>query len=105
MFNIAKNNLDNVCLYGNSCWFLHSERLKNAEPEVSCNFCEQKFRTIGILREHMKKNHTQMVSICKNESNCKFGQSKCWFLHAHDIENALHNVKRTDSIENNEKRS
>ena len=96
----CKNFLENICLYGSSCWFLHSERLKNAEPDIKCNFCDHKVRTKSSLREHMKEMHMQMVSICRNETTCKFGQSKCWFVHANDIENAYHRAKNDDRNEN-----
>ena len=94
----CKNYLENICLYGNSCWFLHSERLKNSEPDIKCNFCERKFQTVSSLREHMKEMHIQMVSQCRNEMTCKFGQHKCWFLHTSDIEKAYHRAKRSDII-------
>ena len=94
----CKNFLENVCLYENSCWFLHSETLKNMEPSISCNFCEKKFRTKVSLRDHMKKKHIQMVSKCKDENECNFGPQKCWFLHQQNIENAYKIAKYDDQI-------
>ena len=37
--------------------------------------------------------HTQFVSKCKNEVECKFGARKCWFLHQEDVEMAYQNEK------------
>ena len=69
----CKQFLENFCLYGDNCWFLHSESLKKSEPRFKCNFCDEKFRTHNQLREHMKVLHTQFVSKCQNEVECKFG--------------------------------
>ena len=95
----CKHFLQSLCTYGKSCWFLHSETLKNSEPNIQCNFCEQKFRTKNFLREHMKEKHINMVSDCKNKDRCKFGPKKCWFLHPQDIENAYQIAKRDSEIE------
>ena len=94
--------LEGNCLYGNSCWFLHSETLKQSEPNIICKFCEKKFRTKASLREHMKVNHIQMVQKCKNENTCKFGPEKCWFIHPQDIENAYQTAKSVNKSDNHE---
>ena len=40
--------------------------------------------------KHMKTNHIQHVSHCKNEETfCKYGFTKCWFIHKENIENAF----------------
>ena len=89
----CSNFLENICLYGDNCWFLHSESEKISEPSFKCKFCEKKFKTNNSLREHMKKSHIQLVAKCKNENDCKFEPSKCWFVHQHDIEMANFNAK------------
>ena len=94
------NFLENICLYGDDCWFLHSESLQVAEPTFKCKFCEQKFRTKNSLMKHMKLLHIQMVSKCKSENECKFDPKNCWFVHQNDIEIAYHNAKIEDQRKN-----
>ena len=94
--------LEGNCLYGNSCWFLHSETLKQSEPNIISKFCEKKFWTKASLREHMKVKHIQMVQKCKNENTCKFGPEKCWFIHPQDIENAYQTAKSVNKSDNHE---
>ena len=94
----CKEYLENSCFFGNSCWFHHSESLRNSEPTFRCNFCEQKFRTQNGLREHMKLMHFQFVAKCKHVNECKFGPRKCWFIHQENIENAYQNAKNEAQI-------
>ena len=94
--------LENICFYGDSCWFLHSESYRKSEPSFKCNFCDKKFRTQNILREHMKQLHTQFVSNCKNDVDCKFGPRKCWFLHQEDIKIAYENAKNEHQSNDND---
>ena len=98
----CKQFLENICFYGDNCWFLHSETFRKSEPSFKCNFCDKKFRTHNILREHMKILHYQFVSNCKNYGECKFGPKKCWFLHQEDIENAYQNAKYEDQRNDND---
>ena len=85
--------LENICLYGDNCWFLHSETFKYSEPTFKCNFCYQNFLTKFFFKVHDKKLHINLVSICKNEEECRFGSKKCWVLHKEDLENAYINEK------------
>ena len=85
--------LEDNCNFGDQCWFLHSDTLRIAEPNIKCNHCEKKFKTNNALREHMKSKHIQMVKECKNEIQCKFGSRKCWFLHRENLEIAYQNAK------------
>ena len=80
--------LENICLYGDICWFLHSETYKYSEPTSKCKFCDQNFLTKNSLKVHFKKLHIHLVSICKIEEECRFGPKKCWFLRKEDLENA-----------------
>ena len=89
----CKRFLQNVCFYGDNCWYIHSESFRKSEPSFKCNFCEEKFRTENIFREHMKLQHIQFVSKCKNEIHCRFGAKKCWFIHKENIEIAYENAK------------
>ena len=98
----CKQFLENICYFGNNCWFLHSESLRSSEPSYTCNFCEEKFRTENYLREHMKLFHIQYVQRCKNENECRFGQSKCWFAHQKNIKNAYQKAKGDVSINDND---
>ena len=38
----CKQYLENDCSYGKNCWFLHCESLKNSDPSLKCNLCEQR---------------------------------------------------------------
>ena len=93
---------ENICYFGNNCWFLHSETLKNSAPSFTCNFCEDKFRTENHLREHMKIFHIQYVQRCRNENECRFGPGKCWFAHQKNIENAYQKAKGEGSTNVND---
>ena len=64
----CKQFLNGICYFGNNCWFLHSESLRNSEPSLICNFCDQKFKTQNGVREHMKLLHIQNVPHCKSEN-------------------------------------
>ena len=94
------NYLENGCWYGDKCWFLHRESLKNSEPSFKCKFCEQKFRNRNLLSDHMKMLHIQYVPKCKSEGECKFYSRKCWFVHQEDIEIAYLNAKNQSKSEN-----
>ena len=94
------NYLENSCWYGDNCWFLHRETLKNTEPSFKCKFCEHKFKNRNLLSDHMKMLHIQFVSKCKNEGDCNFYSRKCWFVHEEDIENAYLNAKNGSQNQN-----
>ena len=98
----CKQFIENMCFYGDDCWFQHSESFRKSEPSFKCNFCDKKFRTHSTLRDHMKILHPQFVSNCNNSSECKFGAKKCWFLHQEDIEIAYQNAKDDDQRNDNE---
>ena len=98
----CKQFLENNCFYSENCWFLHSETFRKSEPSFKCNFCDKKFKTHNILREHIKILHYQFVSNCKNYSQCKFGPRKCWFLHQEDREHAYQNAKYEDQTNDND---
>ena len=88
--------LEGNCYYGESCWFLHSENHRNSEPELHCSSCESKFRTKTTLMKHMKNYHVELVSKCKHEeTKCRYGQDRCWFLHKENIETAYRNVRNS----------
>ena len=95
----CKQYLENSCFYGDNCWFIHSETFRNSEPTFKCNFCELKFRSQNVLREHTKLLHTQFVFNCKNEDDCKFRPKKCWFIHKEDIEIAYQSAKSEGQID------
>ena len=50
----------------------------------------------------MKLFHIQYVQRCKNENECRFGPSKCWFAHQKNIENAYQKAKGEVSINDND---
>ena len=49
----------------------------------------------------MKVLHTQFVSKCQNEVECKFGPKKFWFLHQENVEIAYQNAKDRDQKNDN----
>ena len=98
----CKQFIENMCFYGDDCWFQHSESFRKSEPSFKCKFCDKKFRTHSTLRDHMKILHPQFVSNCNNSSECKFGPKKCWFLHQEDIEIAYQNAKDEDQRNDND---
>ena len=77
----CENYLENLCLFGENCWFTHSESFRSSEQSFKCNFCEQKCKTKNSLREHIKKFYIQKVLKCKSEDEGKFGPKKCWIIH------------------------
>ena len=95
----CKQYLENSCFYGDNCWFIHCEKFRDSEPTFKCNFCELKFRSQNVLREHTKLFHTQFVFNCKNEDDCKFRPKKCWFIHKEDIEIAYQSAKSEGQID------
>ena len=101
----CKQYLENVCFFGDNCWFLHSEAFRKSEPSFRCSFCEERFRTQKDLREHMKLFHFQVVSECRSGNECKFGPKKCWFIHQENIEVEYHNAKNGIQINHNDKNS
>ena len=92
----CSNFLENICLYGDGCWFLHIESEKISESSFKCKFCENKFKTKNSLKKHMKISHIQLLPQCKNGNECKFNPTKCWFVHQQDIEMAYFNAKNED---------
>ena len=56
----CKQFLQNVCFYGDNCWFLHSESLRKSEPRFKCNFCDEKSRTHNLLREHINSDQVNV---------------------------------------------
>ena len=94
----CKHFLEGVCHYGENCWFVHSDILKNSKPGIKCKFCEEKFRTKNSLKEHMKEIHIISISKCKNENECKYGPRKCRFTHKENIKIAYENAKNEEAI-------
>ena len=56
--DILRNNY----LYGDNCWFPHSDTFLESEPSFKCNFCEEKYLTKNTIRQPMKKLHLQSIS-------------------------------------------
>ena len=89
--------LEDECYYGDKCWFLHSENHRNSSSDFQCRHCDSKFKTKTKLMKHMKTNHIQYVSQCKNETKkCKYGPEKCWFTHTENIEQAYKEAKNSN---------
>ena len=40
----CKQFLQNICYFGDNCWFIHNETLRSSEPKFTCNFCEKKIQ-------------------------------------------------------------
>ena len=53
------------------------------EEAITCNYCQEKFKTKDSLMVHRKKVHIERVSICSNFLNgtCYFESDDCWYIH------------------------
>ena len=75
----------------NDCWFLHTNTLnvKLDSKQLTCSSCDETFPVLPELLKHRKKEHTDLIAPCRNilKGACKFGKSKCWFIHD-NIENS-----------------
>ena len=92
--NHCLNFLEGTCSYGDRCWFLHDNTLKESDPTFKCNYCESVFKTKTQLMQHKKRNHIEKVSRCSNENQgCRYNSENCWFLHTKTIEKAYESVK------------
>ena len=74
------NYLENMCTYGENCWFLHDEAFRESESAFKCNLCKESCKTKSILMKHKKSKHFQSVSNCLNENRRTFGSEKCWYI-------------------------
>ena len=80
--------------YGENCWYIHDQSLKESDATIKCNFCEDKFKTKYHLMHHKKIKHVDKVKMCMNEKKeCIFGSDKCWFLHSENIEDEYNIAK------------
>ena len=73
--------LQQRCNYGDNCWYVHKK--EDLELVIKCNLCDSLFRYKDELMHHRKKQHSEHVKHCIDSSGgkCKFGKTKCWFLH------------------------
>ena len=48
-----------------------------------CNFCSEKYWEKGDLMRHIKNEHADKVSMCRDyaEGNCTYSDDMCWFSH------------------------
>ena len=53
------------------------------EEAITCNYCQEKFKTKDSLMVHRKKVHIERVSFCSNFQNgtCYFESDDCWCAH------------------------
>ena len=62
---------------------------------MNCNTCESLFRTKAELAKHMKLQHKESVSTCRNyiEGKCEHDDTACWFVHGSEDKNDEVNEK------------
>ena len=71
------------------CWISHKvcEKSSSSAPQMldkfKCGICEQSFGSKSNFMSHRRKEHSEHVSACRDNSNgwCRFGADKCWFKH------------------------
>ena len=53
------------------------------EADYACHHCERTFNIRNDLMKHVKIEHIETVTKCKNfaEGNCSLRRESCWFLH------------------------
>ena len=76
----------NICDYpAKDMWELgeHLYECHTTHAKFACNFCGEKFWEKGDLMRHVKNDHPDKVSICRDyaEGNCTFADDMCWFSH------------------------
>ena len=52
--NHCLNFLEGTCSYGDRCWFLHDNTLKESDPTFKCNYCESVFKTKTQVMQHSR---------------------------------------------------
>ena len=79
--NTCSNFSEGHCEFNESCWY----KLK---IDFKCRICSTMFSTKYEFMHHRKKEHSQNVPQCKNESSgtCHFGMMNCWFNHCENEE-------------------
>ena len=79
----------NVCDYpARDMWELgeHLYECHTSHAKFACNFCGEKYWEKGDLMRHIKSEHSDKVSMCRDyaEGNCTFSDDMCWFSHSEE---------------------
>ena len=67
----------------------------------TCNICGTTFDTKNQLMLHRKKEHGDIVGLCKEAKNksCKFSIERCWFKHEIETKTDNKNEKEREEME------
>ena len=81
-FSACWNFQAGLCIFHDDCWFNHDMNLKRGTQNFDCIKCENIFKTKAELSKHMKSNHIELVSTCRNyvQGKCEYDKA-CWFVH------------------------
>jgi hypothetical protein len=85
----------NECLFTATCeeelnyhmWMEHDDPEESKfEKDFFCKICRKSCKTVGNLKAHMNKNHTNKVQVCGYflKGKCTFTDDDCWFDHKYD---------------------
>lgn len=99
--NTCSNFSEGHCEFNESCWYKHSTSV-DSKTDIKCRICEKMFSTKYEFMHHKKKEHSQTVPQCKNESSgtCRFGIMNCWFNHCENEQtNFYENHQNNEVIE------
>ena len=72
------------------CCFKHTVGVSSSQRslhEFKCGFCGKSFNIKNDFMKHRRKDHPEIVTSCRDSSSCRFGPSRCWFIHDNSEEN------------------
>ena len=99
----CRNFLEGKCDFSDiNCWFSHDTKNKNLSQVYMCSICKKTFKIRSDLMQHRKHEHMETVSKCKNEGTCKFGNTKCWYIHSEQIEIEYEKERENKTIKKEE---
>ena len=89
---ICKYFMEDKCAFdAKKCWYSHNkldeESSRQPLKEYICVLCKETFQVKSEFMKHKKSNHSNNVSLCKNNKNsltCKFDEN-CWFIHDNNL--------------------
>ena len=72
------------------CWYQHTTNespLVQPLTEFNCSLFGKTFKLKSDFMKHRQKDHPEIVTSCRDSSSCRFGPSRCWFIHDNSEEN------------------
>ena len=90
---LCKNFVEGKCHFSDdTCWYRHYLKEYEKLKEFKCGLCDKSFKLKDNFMEHRKKNHINIVPICKSYKEDHFPMQglcifddKCWYKHEEDI--------------------